>query len=102
MFGGARSAMAPVWRTQLWVPVAIPSMSGTLKTIIMDWDSVGDDEVRGGQRVVCHEEVGCCVGLVLVLYYKLLCCGCSLAYLLTLLYFPFLLLSFCFVLLCVK
>ncbi|CAM9578126.1 unnamed protein product, partial [Hapterophycus canaliculatus] len=41
---GSRSSMAPVWRTQLWVPVSIPYMSGSVKTIVKDWDSVGEDE----------------------------------------------------------
>lgn len=45
---GNRSSMQPVWRTQLWVPVSIPCMSGSVKTIVKDWDSVGDDEVRCG------------------------------------------------------
>ncbi|CAM9701229.1 unnamed protein product, partial [Scytosiphon promiscuus] len=42
---GSRSSMAPVWRTQLWVPVSIPCMSGSVKTIVKDWDSVGEDEI---------------------------------------------------------
>eukprot|EP00752_Nemacystus_decipiens_P012046 g10680.t1 len=41
---GNRSSMQPVWRTQLWVPVSIPCMSGSVKTIVKDFDSVGDDE----------------------------------------------------------
>lgn len=43
---GSRSSMQPVWRTQLWIPVSIPCMSGSVKTIVKDWDSVGEDEVR--------------------------------------------------------
>lgn len=42
---GTRSSMAPNWRTQLWVPVSIPSMSGSVKTVVKDWDSMTEDEV---------------------------------------------------------
>ncbi|CAM9992524.1 unnamed protein product [Ectocarpus sp. 6 AP-2014] len=41
---GTRSSMAPNWRTQLWVPVSIPSMSGSVKTVVKDWDSMTEDE----------------------------------------------------------
>lgn len=43
---GGRTEMNPVWHDQLWVPTTVPSMSGSIRTTIMDGDMVGGEQVR--------------------------------------------------------
>lgn len=42
---GGRAEMNPVWHDQLWVPTTVPSMSGSIRTTVMDDDVVGKQQV---------------------------------------------------------
>lgn len=43
---GKRDKMNPVWHDELWVPTIVPSMSGIVRTTVMDGDVIGGNQVR--------------------------------------------------------